>query len=645
MQDALWHPAITAQKNTQLGIFWRHLQTKNSLSLNTYRDLHRWSIDEKEAFWQAVIEQANIIYEGDLHPAIITHQQFQHQQWFPQIKLNYAENLLLRRDDHAALLCYTEAGATERYSYQELFTQAAAMANALLRAGVKPGDRVAGWLPNSAAAVIAMLGTAWIGAIWSSCSPEFGVSGVIDRFGQITPKVLLVTDGYNYNGKWQDISERVNKVISSLKPSHVIQVPSASNQRLANTSSWESWLDLHSPPPAFLRQHFNAPLVILYSSGTTGQPKCIVHGAGGTLLQHAKEHRLHGDLGPNDVLFYYTTCGWMMWNWLVGGLQSGASLVLYDGNPAYPHVGHLFELAESIGVTHFGTSARFIQAVEQQGYRPKEHISADKLRVLYSTGSPLLDSSYDFLYQHLKQDLQVSSISGGTDIVSCFALGNPLLPVHKGSLQCAGLGMDVAVFDDQGKALPHGRGELVCRTPFPSMPIAFWNDEGGELYQSAYFNRFDNIWAHGDFAEFIPYAEHDALVIHGRADAVLNPGGVRIGTAEIYRQLTDISAIKEAVVIGQQWQGDVRVVLFVVLNEGDELNAALEKEIKDSIRAGASPRHVPAVIHAVADIPRTLSGKTVELAVRDIIHGKEVKNQSALANPEALELFKAFRND
>lgn len=641
--EALWSPAEHTKQHSQLAAYWQRIETSTQMQFQNYRELHQWSIRHKEAFWRSIIEQTSIIYEGELSPAFIEKPHFKDCLWFPNLKLNYAENLLHRRDEHIALRCYTEAGQTRSYTYNDLFKQAAAAANALRKAGVKPGDRVAAWLPNGAEAIIAMLGATWIGAIWSSCSPDFGVTGVLDRFGQIEPKVLFVTDGYQYNGRWQDITQRVSEVVTALAPQQVVQIPSAENQPINGALLWPQWLETELPAPAFVRQAFNAPSFVLYSSGTTGKPKCIVHGTGGPLLQHAKEHRLHGDLSENDVLFYFTTCGWMMWNWLVAGLQSGATLVLYDGNPAYPHVGHLFDVVEETGITHFGTSARFVQALEQADFTPSSAAQLATLKVLYSTGSPLLDSSYDYIYQQLKADLQVSSISGGTDIVSCFALGNPLLPVHKGSLQCVGLGMDVAIFDNDGEALPEGQGELVCRTPFPSMPVAFWNDPNGELYHSAYFERFDNVWAHGDFAEFVPYEEHDALVIHGRSDAILNPSGVRIGTAEIYRQLTGIAAIKEAVVIGQQWQGDVRVVLFVMLNHGHELTAELEKDIRHAIRTGASPRHVPAVIKAVADIPRTLSGKVVELAVRDIIHGKEVKNQSALANPEALALFEGFR--
>lgn len=646
MHETLWRPHADAKQHTQLGKFWQLVESTTQTSLPHYRDLHQWSVAHSETFWRLLMDHTSLIYEGDNSTALVKGKHFNQASWFPNIALNYAENLLHRRDEHVALRCYTELGEGKAYTYGELYQHAAAMANALLKAGVQPGDRVAAWLPNGAEAIIGLLGCAWIGAIWSSCSPDFGVKGVLDRFGQIAPKVLLVTDGYHYNGQWRDISERVSEVCGAMKGTQVVQIPSAKSTLIANATKWDDWLQLDQEAPAFVRQPFNAPLAILYSSGTTGKPKCIVHGTGGPLLQHAKEHRLHGDLGPEDVLFYYTTCGWMMWNWLVAGLQSGATLVLYDGNPAYPHVGHLFELAERTGITHFGTSARFVQALAQAGFdATTAGLPLNALRVLYSTGSPLLDSNYDYIYEHIKQDLQVSSISGGTDIISCFALGNPLLPVHKGSLQCIGLGMDVAVFDVDGKPLREGQGELVCRAPFPSMPVAFWNDDDGSLYHGAYFDRFPNIWAHGDFAEFIPYPTHDALVIHGRSDAVLNPGGVRIGTAEIYRQLVGVSAIKESVIVGRQRHGDVELMLFVVLNEGHTLTDTLAQEIRNTIRAGATPRHVPHHIHAVADIPRTLSGKTVELAVRDIIHGREVKNASALANPEALVLFEKFREE
>lgn len=640
MTQPLWRPSAEAKQHTQLGKFWQHIEQTYGINLPTYRSLHQWSVESKEDFWQAVLAFSNITYDGSPEVALTGHSIFQENRWFPNITLNYAENLLWRRDDHPALVSYTENTSPVVYSYAQLYEAAAAVANALINAGVTPGDRVAAWLPNGPEAIIAALGTAWVGAVWSSCSPDFGYSGVVDRFGQIKPSVLIVTDGYSYNGRWQDISNRVEEVQDSLQVPTLVQVPGhQGSETIQGAKLWQHWLEHDDAAPEFVRQEFSAPLAILYSSGTTGQPKCIVHGAGGVLLQHAKEHRLHGDLRQEDVLFYFTTCGWMMWNWLVGGLQTGATLVLYDGNPAYPDLGALFRLVESEGITHFGTSARFVQALEQSEFYPQQEANLNSLRVLYSTGSPLLDSSFDFIYEHVKKDLQVSSISGGTDIVSCFALGNPLLPVYKGSLQCIGLGMDVAVFDDNGQPLSSGQGEMVCRQPFPSMPVGFWNDEDGSLYRAAYFEEFENIWAHGDYAEFVPHEEHDSLIIHGRADAVLNPGGVRIGTAEIYRQLTGIKEIKESVVVGQQWQGDVRVVLFVVLEDGVGLDDSLMQHIRASIRAGASPRHVPAVILAVPDIPRTLSGKTVELAVRDVIHGREVKNQSALANPEALAHF------
>ncbi|HCQ34654.1 MAG TPA: acetoacetate--CoA ligase, partial [Alcanivorax sp.] len=460
------------------------------------------------------------------------------------------------------------------------------------------------------------------------------------RFGQIEPKVLFACDGYQYNGKWIELDERIQALHAELQPELLIVIPGRGDTSAVRQAlNWRDWLAAAGAPPAFAELPFDHPLYILYSSGTTGAPKCIVHGTGGALIQHAKEHRLHGDLGADDVLFYFTTCGWMMWNWLVSGLQTGATLVLYDGNPAYPDATRLFDVIDAEKITHFGTSAKFVQAVEKAGAVPRDSHDLSTLRTLYSTGSPLLHESYDFLYEKVKPDLLVSSISGGTDIISCFALGSPLVPVYRGELQCLGLGLDVAVYNDDGEPVVGEKGELVCRAPFPACPVAFWNDPDEERFHGAYFDRFENVWAHGDYAEIVPHDGHDGLVIHGRSDAVLNPGGVRIGTAEIYRQVETLEEIREAIVVGQQYDGDVRVVLFVVPAEGIELTDELRKKIRTTIRAGASPRHVPAVILTVPEIPRTVSGKIVELAVRDVVHGREVRNRNALANPDALAHF------
>ncbi len=565
---------------------------------------------------------------------------FRHNRWFPDARINMAENLLPRHDTHTALVSIDEGGRRDQISYNDLHVAAGQVAAQLQAAGVEPGDRVAGYMPNRIETVIAALGCAWIGAIWSSCSPDFGVEGVLDRFGQIEPKVLFACDGYQYNGKWIELDERIQALHAELQPELLIVIPGRGDTSAVRQAlNWRDWLAAAGAPPAFAELPFDHPLYILYSSGTTGAPKCIVHGTGGALIQHAKEHRLHGDLGADDVLFYFTTCGWMMWNWLVSGLQTGATLVLYDGNPAYPDATRLFDVIDAEKITHFGTSAKFVQAVEKAGAVPRDSHDLSTLRTLYSTGSPLLHESYDFLYEKVKPDLLVSSISGGTDIISCFALGSPLVPVYRGELQCLGLGLDVAVYNDDGEPVVGEKGELVCRAPFPACPVAFWNDPDEERFHGAYFDRFENVWAHGDYAEIVPHDGHDGLVIHGRSDAVLNPGGVRIGTAEIYRQVETLEEIREAIVVGQQYDGDVRVVLFVVPAEGIELTDELRKKIRTTIRAGASPRHVPAVILTVPEIPRTVSGKIVELAVRDVVHGREVRNRNALANPDALAHF------
>ena len=635
---ALWQPG-DRQHKSKLATFWDSARATSGEALEDYRALHEWSIREPETFWQQVWDECGVL--GEPGGSVLRKgDTFQDTIWFPDARINYAENLLKRQDTHPALVSILEDGHREEISYSALRTAAGQVAAQLKAAGVKPGDRIAGFMPNRIETVVAALGAAWIGAVWSSCSPDFGISAVLDRFGQIEPRVVVACDGYHYNGKWIDLESRINELHQALKPELLIVVPGrGKSSRVEKALIWQAWLDAAGPAPEFARLPFNHPLFILYSSGTTGQPKCIVHGAGGTLIQQTKELQLHGDVGPDDTLFYFTTCGWMMWNWLICGLHTGATLVLYDGNPGYPSTSRLFDLVDAEGITHLGTSAKFIQAVEKSGLVPKTSHDLGTLRTLFSTGSPLLHESYDFLYQQVKTDMLVSSISGGTDIISCFALGNPLLPVYRGELQCQGLGMDVAVFNDQGVPISQAKGELVCRQPFPSCPIKFWNDADGSRFHNAYFARFNGIWAHGDYAEITPHEHHDGLIIHGRSDAVLNPGGVRIGTAEIYRQVETLEEVREAIVVGQEWQGDVRVVLFVVLAEGENLTEALQQRIRRAIREGASPRHVPAVIATVPEIPRTVSGKVVELAVREVIHGREVSNRNALANPDALAHF------
>mgnify|MGYP003110436127 FL=1 len=635
----LWQPDEKRLNEGQPAAFRARAEQLAGAPLTDYRDLHRWSVTQPEAFWNLVWDFCELKgHKGErvLEPSPV----FRHNRWFPDARINMAENLLPRHDTHTALVSIDEGGRRDQISYNDLHVAAGQVAAQLQAAGVEPGDRVAGYMPNRIETVIAALGCAWIGAIWSSCSPDFGVEGVLDRFGQIEPKVLFACDGYQYNGKWIELDERIQALHAELQPELLIVIPGRGDTSAVRQAlNWRDWLAAAGAPPAFAELPFDHPLYILYSSGTTGAPKCIVHGTGGALIQHAKEHRLHGDLGADDVLFYFTTCGWMMWNWLVSGLQTGATLVLYDGNPAYPDATRLFDVIDAEKITHFGTSAKFVQAVEKAGAVPRDSHDLSTLRTLYSTGSPLLHESYDFLYEKVKPDLLVSSISGGTDIISCFALGSPLVPVYRGELQCLGLGLDVAVFNDDGEPVVGEKGELVCRAPFPACPVAFWNDPDEERFHGAYFDRFENVWAHGDYAEIVPHDGHDGLVIHGRSDAVLNPGGVRIGTAEIYRQVETLEEIREAIVVGQQYDGDVRVVLFVVPAEGIELTDELRKKIRTTIRAGASPRHVPAVILTVPEIPRTVSGKIVELAVRDVVHGREVRNRNALANPDALAHF------
>ncbi|MBL8397328.1 MAG: acetoacetate--CoA ligase [Candidatus Accumulibacter sp.] len=642
----LWRPSAASIAQTRLSAFMSEVNRRWSAGCTDYDSLWRWSVDQSPAFWATVWDACRVI--GERGERILEHgERMPGARWFPQARLNYAENLLRHRDDGEAVVFWGEDRVKRRWSRRELYDGVSRCAQALQALGVGVGDRVAGYLPNMPEALIAMLAATSLGAIWSSASPDFGVQGVLDRFGQIEPQVLLCVDGYWYNGKAIDCSARNAEIAARLPSlrrtvvvSYLDDVPAI--EKLANGVRYADFI---APYPAdeidFVRLPFDHPLFIMFSSGTTGVPKCIVHGHGGALLQHLKEHQLHGDLREGDRLFYFTTCGWMMWNWLVSGLASGATLLLYDGSPfAGPSgaSGHLlFDYADREGMTHFGTSAKFIDAVAKAGLRPGQTHRLAELRVMFSTGSPLVPESFDFVYRHLKTDLLLASISGGTDILSCFALGNPLLPVYRGELQCRGLGMAVEVFDDDGQPLPPGaRGELVCTAPFPSMPIGFWNDPEGRKYQAAYFERFAKVWCHGDFVEL---TEHGGMIIYGRSDAVLNPGGVRIGTAEIYRQVEQLPEVVESLAIGQEWQGDVRVVLFVKLREGLSLAPALVERIKQQLRENTTPRHVPAKVLQVDDIPRTKSGKIVELAVRQVVHRRAVKNLEALANPEALAFF------
>lgn len=641
MSQPLWQPSRAAIEATQMHGLMQRINREHGTSLDDYAALHGWSVENLEAFWSLVWEDSNVLADQRGETVLARPDAMPGARWFPDARLNFAANLLRRRDDHPALIVTDERGRRRVISYAELYTQVAKLAHALSGSGVTAGDRVAGFVPNSEHAVVGMLAAASLGAVWSSCSPDFGFNGVLDRFGQIQPKVLIATDGYTWNGKPIDTLERVAKISDAIDSlNQVVVFPFLHDEPdtdgIGKAVTWHDYLNNPADEIDFEPQPFDHPLYILYSSGTTGAPKCIVHSAGGTLLQHFKEHRLHTDLRAEDVLFYYTTCGWMMWNWLVSGLACGATLVLFDGSPFAPAPEVLWELAEREGITVFGTSAKYIAACEKEGLAPGHSHDLSRLRAVLSTGSALAHESFDYVYREIKSDLLLASISGGTDIVSCFALGCPIRPVYRGQLQCRGLGMAVDVFDDAGKPLRGDKGELVCTRPFPSMPIGFWNDPDGERYRDAYFDTFPGIWAHGDYAEITP---EDGLIIHGRSDAVLNPGGVRIGTAEIYRQVEKVEGVLESLCIGQEWGDDIRVVLFVRLQDGTTLDDTLRDEIKRTIRANTSPRHVPAKIIQVSDIPRTLSGKIVELAVRNVVHGRPVKNQDALANPDALKLY------
>ena len=639
-EQALWQPDPARAARTNLARFWREAERRAGQSFADYAALHRWSVEEGGEFWKLVWDFGHVRGEPGLRK-LINAGRMPGAGWFPEAKLNFAQNLLRERDAMLAISFWGEDKVKRRMSRRELYDLVSRLAQALRAAGVVKGDRVAGYLPNLPESIAAMLAATSIGAIWSSCSPDFGIQGVLDRFGQIEPKVLFCADGYYYGGKAFDSLDKVREILPKLptvRECVVIPYAGGENGDVPHFSRLEDFIAPYPPGPIVFEQvEFNHPLYILYSSGTTGVPKCIVHGTGGTLLQHLKEHQLHADVQPGDRVFFFTTLGWMMWNWLVSGLASGAGLLLYDGSPFVDRGKVLFDFAESEGMTHFGTSAKFIDAIAKIDLKPRETHDLSKLRAVLSTGSPLVPEGFDYVYANVKNDVCLSSISGGTDIVSCFVLGNPMLPVWRGEIQCKGLGMAVEIFDEQGRALKGEKGELVCTKPFASMPIGFWNDPDGAKYRAAYFERFPNVWCHGDWSE---ETSHGGFIIYGRSDAVLNPGGVRIGTAEIYRQVEQLDEVFESIVIGQDWEGDVRVVLFVKLKEGLALNETLVAKIKQRIRANTTPRHVPSKILQVADIPRTKSGKIVELAVRDVVHGRPVKNVEALANPEALEHFR-----
>ena len=643
MSTIMWQPTSDQVHLTQMDQFRRIVNKKFNLQIDSYENLHDWSVNNIRQFWEEMWGYGDIIYSEPYKEAVDDLTKMPGAKWFSGARLNYAENLLRFRDNKIALVFQREDQQLRSLTYEELYCTVARMAHALQEAGVVTGDRVAGFMPNTPEAVIAMLASASIGAIWSSSSPDFGIKGVLDRFSQIKPKVLFAANGYFYNGKTFNSLEKLEGILNELPSVEKVVVVPYTEERadistIRNGIHHEDFIsDVDVPELVFEQLPFDHPLYIMYSSGTTGLPKSIVHGAGGTLIQHLKELRLHTDLRRDDTIFYFTTCGWMMWNWLVSSLAVGATVVLYDGSPFYPDQNAMWEMIQDLGITVFGTSAKFIAACQEAELIPGTEFNLSKLRAILSTGSPLVEENFDYVYKEIKEDILLASISGGTDIISCFALGNPTLPVYRGELQCRGLGMNVYSYDSSGNSLMDEKGELVCTSPFPSMPIYFWNDPDGVKYHDAYFGEFSGVWTHGDY---ITVNEHGGVMIFGRSDATLNPGGVRIGTAEIYRIVEALPEVADSLVVGQKWEDDERVILFVKMNEDSELTEELVDTILKTIRSECSPRHVPAVVLSVEDIPYTINGKKVEIAAKKIIHGEEVLNWDALANPESLDLYR-----
>ena len=645
MLQPLWSPSAERIKATNMYRFMQQVNRSHNKNFTTYDSLYQWSIDNLEAFWAELWQFAGIVASRGYDRVIDDSAKMPGAQWFMGSRLNFAENLLRYRDDRLALIFRGEDRVRRTVSYRELYAEVAKVAAALRLAGIAPGDRVVGFMPNMPESIIAMLAATSLGATWSSCSPDFGIKGVLDRFGQTEPKILFTADGYFFKGKALDSLDRVARISQEL-PSieRIVVVPYISERPDLNGLAQGVLFSEFCAPEAtaidFVQLPFEHPLYIMYSSGTTGLPKCMVQSAGGVLLNQIKELLLHTDLTRQDTIFYFTTCGWMMWNWLTTSLAVGSTLVLYDGNPFHPEPDALWRMAEEEKITVFGTSAGYIAALKGTEVRPARQFGLGSLQALLSTGSPLPKEDFHFIYQEIKADMQLASISGGSDLNGCFALGNPMGPVYEGELQCRGLGMKVFAYDDAGKPVIGQQGELVCTAPFPSMPIYFWDDENGKKYQAAYFDQYPGVWTHGDFVEV---TERGGLIMYGRSDATLNPGGVRIGTAEIYRILSAVSSIEDRGVVGQEWQKDIRVILFVKMKPGVKLTDEIRDQVRKAIRTGASPRHVPAKIIAVPDIPYTLNMKKVELAVQKVIHGREVKNKDALKNPETLDFFAGLK--
>jgi acetoacetyl-CoA synthetase len=643
MKKPLWEPSEERIKNANMTDFIHLVNGRYGNNFRSYDELYRWSIDNISDFWEIMWEYGGIKASRGYNTVVDDLGKMPGAKWFSGAKLNFAENLLRYRDGNTALVFKGESGEVTKMTYGELYDSTARLAKSLRDMGVTKGDRIAGFMPNIIETVIAMLATSSIGAMWSSCSPDFGIKGVLDRFGQIQPKVLFTADGYSFRGKKFDSLERIANIIKELHSIEKVVVIAYlnSNPDIANTPKSILYDDFISGQDGleidFEQLPFDHPLYIMYSSGTTGLPKCMVHSVGGTLIQHLKELKLHTDLKRQDSIFYNTTCGWMMWNWLISSLAVGATVVLYDGSPFSPEPTIQWQLIQDEKITVFGTSARYITAIENEGVEPGRDYDLSDLRAILSTGSPLAEDSFHYIYEHVKKDVQLSSISGGTDIISCFVLGNPIGPVYTGEIQCLGLGMKVEAFDEHGKPVIGQKGELVCSAPFPSMPIYFWNDPDNEKYLQAYFEKYHGVWTHGDYIEF---TDNGGAIIYGRSDATLNPGGVRIGTSEIYCHVEVFPEVMDSVVIAHKWQGDERIILFVKLVEEETLTEELVNRIKKNIRNNASPRHVPAKVIAVKDIPYTISMKKVELAVSNVIHGEPVLNKDALANPESLDLYK-----